>query len=50
MSAVNMNDKSGSGEGDGITDSPSFTDGDFELLSSDNVRFRIPLYRLQAAR
>lgn len=28
--------------GDNIVDDPSFTAGDFTLVSADNVRFRVP--------
>lgn len=33
-----------------IRDAPEFRDGDFELLSSDNVRFRVQSCYLMAAR
>jgi hypothetical protein len=37
-------------KGEPVKDAPGFAEGDFELVSSDNVRFRIPSYSLQAAR
>jgi hypothetical protein len=33
-----------------ITDHKKYTDGDFEVISSDNVRFLVPSYYLFAAR
>jgi hypothetical protein len=35
---------------DAIIDHPGFKDGHFTLISSDNVRFRLPLLELFAAR
>lgn len=35
---------------DEITDDPHWTEGDFTIISSDNVRFKVPLYFVMAAR
>lgn len=35
---------------DEITDSKEWTEGDFEVITADKVRFRVPSYRLFAAR
>lgn len=32
-----------------IEDDSEFTEGDFEIVSSDNVRFKVPSYHLFAA-
>lgn len=33
-----------------IKDDDTWTDGDFEIISADNVRFRVPSYYLFASR
>lgn len=35
---------------DKITDHKEWTDGDFEIITADNVRFRVPSYHLFSAR
>lgn len=41
---------SGTRESDSIVDDDDWTDGDLEVITSDNVRFRVPSHILFAAR